>query len=167
MLTLYLFTSLPRPGAERVWCTKFFSLLLKIYFHLWVPVLAPTHFFRDGPKRSSHCKIDTKPIRYVTFHFWDRRGIVSLRHRNRSAKIFLVYEQKWTEAPSGKIFVAAQRPSLVWHWIAFFSILSNCVILPVFYSFLWLLFILPVGMDRNLLSNCYWPTERTSTLKTA
>ena len=78
-------------------------------------------YFRDGPKRCSHCKIDTKPIRYVTFHFWDRRGMVSLRHRNRSAKIVLVYEQKWTEAPSGKIFVAAQRPSLGWHWIAFFQ----------------------------------------------
>ena len=51
-------------------------------------------YFRDGPKRCSHCKIDTKPIPYVTFHFWDRRGIVSLRHRNRSATIVLVYEQK-------------------------------------------------------------------------
>ena len=37
---------------------------------------------------------------------------------------------------------------------------------PVFHSFPWLRFILPLGMDTNLLSNCCWNTERMSTLKT-
>ena len=81
--------------SERVWCTKIFSLLFKSYLHLsgfqYSFILI---YFRDGPKRCSHCKIDKKPIRYVTLHFRYCRGVVSLRHRNRSATIVLVCEQK-------------------------------------------------------------------------
>ena len=50
--------------------------------------------------------------------------------------------------------------------MAFVRSYLTALFLPVFHSFLWLLFILPLGMDTNLLSNCCWNTERTSTLKT-
>ena len=44
--------------------------------------------------------------------------------------------------------------------------LSNCVVFPIFDSSFWLLFILPVGMDRSQLLNFCWNMVRTSTLKT-
>ena len=47
-------------------------------------------------------KYITKPIRYVTLHFWGRRGAVSRRH-NRS--------REWTEALSRVVFLAAQKLS--------------------------------------------------------
>ena len=50
--------------------------------------------------------------------------------------------------------------------MAFVLSYLTALFLPVFHSFLWLLFILPLGMDTNLLSNCCWNMERTSTLKT-
>ena len=91
----YISNIVPVRLSERVWCTKIFSLLLKSYFHLsgFQYSFILIHF-RDGPKRCSHCKIDTKPIRYVTLHFRYRGGVVSLRHRSRSATIVLVCEQK-------------------------------------------------------------------------
>ena len=45
-------------------------------------------------------------IRYLTLHFWDRRGAAS--HRNHRSRV-------WTEAISGLIFVPAQKlSSVVW-----------------------------------------------------
>ena len=91
----YISNIVPVRLSERVWCTKIFSLLLKSYFHLngfqnsFILI-----YFRDGPKRCSHGKIDTKPIRYVKLHFRYQGNVVSLRHRNRSATTLLVSEQK-------------------------------------------------------------------------
>ena len=118
MFTLYLFTSLPRLGAERVWCTKFFSLLLKIYFHLWVSVLAPTYLF---PRRSQ--KVFTLQDWHKTYPVCDVPLLRSARHSFASSQKSLCQNRSclWTEALFGKIFVAVQRPSLVLHWIAFFQ----------------------------------------------
>ena len=56
----YISNIVPVRLSERVWCTKIFSLLLKSYFHLsgFQYSFILIHF-RDGPKRCSHCKIDT------------------------------------------------------------------------------------------------------------
>ena len=91
----YIANIVPVRLSERVWCTKIFYLLLKSYFYLsgFQYSFLLIHF-RDGPKRCSRCKIERKPIRYVTLHFRYRGNVVSLRHRNRSATIVLVCEQK-------------------------------------------------------------------------
>ena len=78
------------PGrlAERVWCTKFQSLLLNIYFRLKrVPVLAPTYSL---PLRSQYLFRwhRTYPIGDAPLRCQDappyRRGTASFRYRNRA-----------------------------------------------------------------------------------
>ena len=64
---------------ERVWCTKFQSSLLNIYFRLsGFQSSLLLIYFRHRPKRCSHFvhtipKNGTKSIRHMTLHFRDRR----------------------------------------------------------------------------------------------
>ena len=48
-----------------------------------------------------------KPIRYVTIHFQDRSGAVSLRCKNRAKSAMPL----WTEALSDMVFVSAHKLS--------------------------------------------------------
>ena len=67
----------PARLAERIWRTaKFQSSFMNIYFRLsGFQASLLLIYFPDGPKRCSHC---TKPIRYVTPHFRDRRSVASV-----------------------------------------------------------------------------------------
>ena len=78
--------------TERIWCTQFQSSLLNIYS-------SPSGFqsslllihFRYGLTTP---KSDTEPIRHVTFHFRDRCGAASLRHKNRAPQPFLCVNRR-------------------------------------------------------------------------
>ena len=74
----------PARLAERVWCTKFAS------------VSSNPRFTSATGRIGVHTapKYGTKPIRYVTLHFRERRGAASLRRRNRAATTVLMCEQK-------------------------------------------------------------------------
>ena len=67
----------------------------------WVSDIAPTYslsrrteyvFTLHQSMAQNH--LLTKPIRYVTLHFLDRRGSLSLRLRHRTATTALTCEQK-------------------------------------------------------------------------
>ena len=102
--------TIPHTIPLTFWCTKFFSLLLRIYFYLWVPVLAPTYLF---PRRSQ--KVFTLQDWHKTYPVCDIPLLRSARHSFASSQKSLCHNRSclWTEALSGKILVAAQRPSLV------------------------------------------------------
>ena len=93
----------PAKLAERVWCTKFQSSLLDIYFRLsgFQPSILLIYFF-DGPNRCSHC---TK-IWQKTYSRSARRRFAPSQKSRRHNSFYV-----WTEALSGMIFVAAQTPS--------------------------------------------------------
>ena len=77
---------------ERVWCTKFQSS--GIFTSVSVGSSPRSYLFTSAKVRMVFTpKYDTKPVRYVTL-LRDRRGAVSLRHRNRAEITVLVCEQK-------------------------------------------------------------------------
>ena len=98
----------PAKLAERVWCTKFQSSLLNIYFRLsgLQPSLLLIHF-RDGPNRCSHCT----EVWHKTYPICDtplsrsawRRSFAPSQKSHRHSRSCV-----WTEALSGMIFLATQ-----------------------------------------------------------
>ena len=82
--------------AERIWCTKFYSSLLNIYFCPREFQASPIFtYFRDGRNRCAHhTNYGTILIRYVTVHFRDRHGKASLLYRNSAATTVLVCENR-------------------------------------------------------------------------
>ena len=91
----------PAKLAERVWCTKFQSSLLDIYFRLsgFQPSILLIYFC-DGPNRCSHC---TK-IWQKTYSRSARRRFAPSQKSHRHNSFYV-----WTESLSGMIFVAAQK----------------------------------------------------------
>ena len=100
----------PAKLAERVWCTKFQSSLLDIYFRLsgFQPSLLLIHF-RHGPNRCSHCT-----------EVWQKTFPVCDTPLSRSAGRRFAPSQKshrhnrscmWTGTLSGMIFVVVQKLS--------------------------------------------------------
>ena len=104
----------PAKLAERVWCPKFQSSLLNIYFRLsgFQPSLLLI-YFRDGPNSCSHCTEvwhKTYPIYDTPLprSAWRRFAPSQKSHRHNRSSV-------WTEALSGMIFLAAKTLSgTVW-----------------------------------------------------
>ena len=82
LLTMHTSNIVPAQLAEGVWCTKFQSSLLNIYFRHSNPVLSPTyllisHLFASTAMRIGvHIapKNGSKSIPHVTLHLQDRHG---------------------------------------------------------------------------------------------
>ena len=79
-----------------IWCTKFQSSLLNIYFSLCeFQSILVLIYFHDGPSRCSHCtKVwrKTSLIWHVMFHFWYWCCEASLQPCLRRENTHLVYD---------------------------------------------------------------------------
>ena len=114
IIRLHTSNIVPAKLAERVWCPKFQSSLLNIYFRLsgFRPSLLLI-YFRDGPNRCSHCTEvwhKTYPIcdTPLSRSSWRRFAPSQKSRRHKRSSV-------WTEALSGMIFLAAQTLSgAVW-----------------------------------------------------